>query len=623
MSPEPHISVVRRTRLFDMTLRARYKSSRRSQSVGPRQEAPTPPGPGGTIIRMQTPTLRRLPLLLVVAMLASACTAAQMPAGSQSTDPTTPNRASKRLSAVIMGDPKVFSTTITPVGQAGAGPGLQEMEDMMMAGLSNVDDRGRLRPLLAEAVPSIDNGLWILEPDGRMLTTWKIRAGAIWHDGVPFTTDDLLFTARVGSERGVPEFANPVWSMIDTIDVPDQTTVTVRWNRSFLNADSLFSRQRGMPLPRHILEAPYVTDKTTFTDLSYWNDGFIGTGAYRLQELVHGSHLLLTANDSFVLGRPRIDVIDVKIVPDATTLVTNLLAGAAELTLGARISLDEAIQVRDQWRDGRVEFAQTTWMVTYPQLLNPDPPIMLDARFRRALQYAIDRQQIMEAIMAGLTQVADSTVSPNQVDYPEVESAIIRYPYDPARAAQLFTELGYVRGVDGFYADRAGTKLQVEARATAQLDYQPKSLAIVSDYWQRAGVVVDQIVVPNQRVPDREYRHTRSGFEVLGLSNDPDNFRIFVSAQTPLPANAFSGLNRSRYMNPDYDGLVDKYFATIPRPDRMLVLRDIVHLLSDELVFMGLFYTTTHTAVGKRVKNATARGPASTDGWNSEQWDLE
>jgi peptide/nickel transport system substrate-binding protein len=338
--------------------------------------------------------------------------------------------------------------------------------------------------------------------------------------------------------------------------------------------------------------------------------------------MVDGSYLLFDANDRYVLGRPKIDVIEVKITTEASAMLTNILADAADMTLGARISVDEALQVRDQWRHGHVEFSPTNWITAYPQFIDPSPAVMLDVRFRRAMQYALDRQQLMEAIMYGLTSVADTTVAPDQPDYKDIESAIVRYPYDPARAAQLFTELGYTKASDGFYRDASGAKLEIEARATAQLDYQPKTLAAAADFWRRAGVTIDEVVVPNQRVPDREYRHTRPGFEVLGLSNDPDNFQIFTSARTPLPSNAFSGLNRSRYQSPEYDALVDQYFVTVARPERMQVLRDIVHHLSENVVFIGLFYTTTHSLIGDRVKNVNSRGPNSTEAWNSEQWEL-
>ena len=564
-------------------------------------------------------SVRSALILFLVAAMGAACgPATTAPSSSQATQPQA--AAPKRLTAVIHGNPTVFSTILSPPGAAGSPPGLQELEELMNAGLSNADNQGRLRPQLAEAVPSIENGLWSVQPDGRMETTWKIRPSAAWHDGTPFTSDDLVFAARVGRE--VPEFGNAVWSLVDTVDGADPRTVTIRWKRPFINADTMFSRLRGMPLPKHLLESSLNEDKTTFPDLPYWGQNFVGTGPFKMRELASGSYMIVDANDAFVLGRPKIDLIEVKFAADAQALMTTILAGAADLSLGARISVDEAFQVRDLWKDGHVEFAQTNWLVDYPQFLNPSPPVILDVRFRRALQYALDRQQLVEAIMFGITQIADTTVAPNQVDYPDVESAIVRYPYDLTRTAQLLTELGYTKGADGFYVDSSGTKLEIEARATAQLDYQPKTLAAVADQWRRAGVTVDEVVVPNQRVPDREYRHTRPGFEVLGLNNDPDNFQIFHSSRTPLPANAFNGLNRSRYMNPEYDALVDRYFETIPRPERIQVERDIVHHLSDQLIFMGLFYTTTHTLIGNRVKGPTARGPLSSDGWNSDQWEL-
>jgi peptide/nickel transport system substrate-binding protein len=308
-------------------------------------------------------------------------------------------------------------------------------------------------------------------------------------------------------------------------------------------------------------------------------------------------------------------------VPDGNTLVTHILAGSSELTLTARISLDQAMQARDRWTNGRVEFDPTYWVTAYPQFVNPNPPIIANLQFRRALQYAADRQQMADAIAGGMAGIADSTVSPNQREYRDIESAIVRYPYDPRRATQLIEELGYARGPDGMFRDGAGAPLAVQNTATAQLDYQVKALSAVSDYWRRVGVTVEEIVIPNQRVGDRELRHARPGFETLGLGNDPDYFLNFHSSRTPLPQNNFVGTNRSRYMNAEFDALIDQYFQTIPWSQRMEVLRGIVHHATDQLPFNALFYATSSTLIGNRLKNVGGRGPNSTEAWNGEQWD--
>ncbi len=96
-------------------------------------------------------------------------------------------------------------------------------------GLSVVDDRSVRRPALAEAVPTLENGLWKTTPDGRMETTWTIREGARWHDGAPFTTDDLLFTATVGRDREVAILNNAAWASVEEVAALDGRTITIRW----------------------------------------------------------------------------------------------------------------------------------------------------------------------------------------------------------------------------------------------------------------------------------------------------------------------------------------------------------------------------------------------------------
>jgi ABC-type transport system substrate-binding protein len=149
-----------------------------------------------------------------------------------------------------------------------------------------------------------------------------------------------------------------------------------------------------------------------------------------------------------------------------------------------------------------------------------------------------------------------------------------------------------------------------------------KALAAFSNDWRQIGLEVDEIVIPIQRVSDREYRHTRPGFEVVSGSAEPEVFEVFRGSRAPLPSNSFVGPNRSRYMSPEYDALLDAYSMKIARSERVAVLGQIVHQLSDQLVFIGLSYTTTHTFVGKRLKNITGRGQFGVTGWNAEEWDV-
>jgi peptide/nickel transport system substrate-binding protein len=260
-------------------------------------------------------------------------------------------------------------------------PGLGDIEKMMSPGFSVADERGAPRPLLAEAAPSIENGRWQVLADGRMETTWHIRDGARWQDGTPFTSVDAVFTSTVDRDTDVPMRRIIAYASVDTVQAPDPKTVTVRWKRAYIQADALFENPF---FPHHLLEKPYGDDKAAFAQQPYFLGEFVGTGAYRVQQFVLGSHLLLTANEQYVLGRPRVDEIEVKFTPDPNTLMANVLASAVDLTLGRGISIEQALQVRDQWRNGKPDIAFTSWIVVYPQFLNPRPAVVTEAAFRQA-----------------------------------------------------------------------------------------------------------------------------------------------------------------------------------------------------------------------------------------------
>src|SRR4029450_5999567 len=99
-------------------------------------------------------------------------------------------------------------------------------------------------PMLAEAVPTIDNGLWKVLSDGRMETTWRIRDGVRWHDGQPFTSDDLAFTVQLGQDPALTAFSTAEFAFIEGGETPDPRTITVRWKEPFINADQMFSFSR-------------------------------------------------------------------------------------------------------------------------------------------------------------------------------------------------------------------------------------------------------------------------------------------------------------------------------------------------------------------------------------------
>ncbi len=496
-------------------------------------------------------------------------------------------------------------------------------DTMVNIGLSVVDSSSVRRAALGEALPTLENGLWQLQPDGRMQLTWRIRPGVTWHDGTPFTADDLVFTMQVVQDPAVPELRAVSADFVERIEVIDSRTVSTICNRPTIEADRLFAGGTvgiALPIPRHILERHYQENKEGFRQLAYWSYEHVGLGPYKLKEWLPGSHLTLQAHESYVLGRPKIDEIEVRFIQDPNAVMANILSGAIHTTLGTGLAVEQSLEVRDQWGDGRIEVGFENWSTIYPQFINPNPPIVADARFRRALLMAIDRQAMADAIQGGLAPVAHSYVRPDEPGYRETESFVVRYDYDPRRATQLIEELGYRKGGDGVFRDGAGDRLAVEARATTSPAIHTKSLFPVVDAWQRLGLAVDPLVIPATRVRDPEFRGgTHPAFEVIRHPNGPTQVQKLHSSEAPLPENRFVGRNRSRYMNPEFDGLIERYLATIPWEPRMQVLGQIVHHISDQLNVMPLFYDLRITLVSNRVANLAGGLPA----WNAHEWELK
>ena len=560
---------------------------------------------------------------LVLATLVMAC-AAPAPAGGASArseaSSTGSQPTTKRIVAAIRGDPHTLGDAINAAG-GGRVAGVQEVEQLLNSGLGLIDIQGQNRPLLAEQIPSLENGLWKLLPDGRMETTWKLRPNVVWHDGTAFTAADLVFSTRVASDKNLTIAQDVAYAFVDAAEAPDPLTFVVTWKGPFIEADTLMTRtdrSRVLPMPRHILEPAYTEDRANVLQHAYWTQEFIGTGPYKLRELVPGSHMVLRANDAFVLGRPRLDEIEVKFLWDTNVIVANVLSGAVELTLGPGLSVEQAILVREQWREGRVEAPLETLTALWPQFINPDPPVVADVRFRRAMLHALDRQQIVDTFLGGITPVAHSFVAPDQPEFAEINPYVAKYDYDPRRATELIESLGYTRGADGLFRTAGGQRLQVEVRTTAH-ELREKLLFVLADYWGRVGATLDPVIIPRQRAADREYRATSLSFD---FRFNPPEVTRYHSSQVPLPENNYRGNNSARYRNAELDALLDRYIVTIPKQERTQLLAQITQHMTEQLVVVPLFHDAEPVLINQRVLNAGAKKGDALQGWNVQEWDV-
>ena len=569
--------------------------------------------------------LSAMPFMLVLALMVSACAPATGPGVSDTR--SQPPAARKQIVASIFSQPAGLHQELTnPTPSSGSVPGLSELYTLLNGAISYLDTDNVRQAWFVEAIPTVENGLWQVFPDGRMETAWRLKPGIKWHDGMPMTADDLRFTVDVYREREIEIVVVPALALVTGIDVRDPLTVVVHWDRLFIGADIFFSSTSPRvptmwPLPRHILEQPFQENKAGFFGLPYWREGFVGAGPFRMLEWVEGSHALLDAYDGYVLARPRVDQIEVRFFTDRGPLKAALLAGAVHVHAGRGLNVEDVLQIQSNSQDVKVQLGGTLAGVLpiYPQFIDPDPPILANVQFRRAALMAIDRQELTDALNNGLGPVAHSWVQADQPDGRATEGRIVRYPYDPRAAVQMIEALGYSRGADGIFRAGDGTRLSIGLLTHEQNSFHVPTALSVQTHWQRLGFDVQLDILSVARATDLRARALFPSFILLskGVIAGPDGY--FTRSAIPLPENNFFGGNASRYGSAELDGMIERYVRAIPFPERMGVLGDMVHLQTDQVHMLPLFFQGGAFVLGSpRLKNVLGGHV-----WNAHLWELD
>src|SRR5438093_3604850 len=393
------------------------------------------------------------PVFFVAALLAllSACAPTTGPQSSDRAAPA-PRQATKSVTVGVSTDVPAMSI----MGTSGIGGGWPALNELHSQGMVTADrDVRRPVPRLATEVPSFDNGSMELLADGRMRTVYRLRSDVTWHDGAPFTASDMAFSFEINSDRNLPFLSREAIQQMESVEAPDDYTVSILWKAPYYQADSLGLRALW-PHPRHILEDPYRTlDRQAFMNLPYWTNEYVHLGPFRLTEFRPGEFLTFSAYDGFFLGRPKLDRVVVRIVNDKNTLYASTLAGAVDMLMDISLNPDQGFKLKEEWESsgrGLVPIGTGATRFLSPQF---DPqvqqqPAILDPRIRQALAYALDRVAITEVVQAGHGElVANSLLPPGDRNYDAVRDSFVRYVHDPARARMMLTEAGWTPGPDG------------------------------------------------------------------------------------------------------------------------------------------------------------------------------
>jgi peptide/nickel transport system substrate-binding protein len=511
---------------------------------------------------------------------------------------TTAPAAPKVLTVAVNSEP----TTIEGFTGSNITRGSGFILGIVHASLSAQDDHGVYQPQLAAERIAADAGTWRLNPDGTMDVTWKLRPNIQWHDGTPFTSADMAFTFKVKKDPAYPSIDSGALALMESVTAPDPQTFVVHWSKPFFQAD----QSRGLdPLPEHILGDLYARgDSDGFVNNTYFTNGFVGLGPYRLTQWLQGSEMDFARFDAFYLGRPQLDQINVRFIGDANAMVSAILAGAVDVVYPPGVDFDTAVNVRDRWQgtsnvvrfdpsdpEGRMRVLEVQYRQDYAQpkgaLSNPT--------VRQALYTAIDRNTFVEVITHGLATVADSWIPPFSAKRSALESSIPQYPYDPARAQQLLAQAGWRPGSDGILVnDQTGQRFDLTMRASQIGGGQvgkDKELAVVADSWKRIGVEPTLDLKAIGTTGDRGYEGVNPGMSNVGnMAPYATFFPRMSSRAIATEGNRWTGSNLSGFSDPVVDGLLDRFNVTVDASQQLDIERQLLQKLMGEVSFMPLYW---------------------------------
>jgi peptide/nickel transport system substrate-binding protein len=318
-------------------------------------------------------------------------------------------RAPKTLTVAIQSELQGFILELTQDNSRVGG--VKQPKSMVHNLLTAENDKGAFIPELAMEQLAVERGTWLLNADGTMDTIWRLRPTVKWHDGMPFTSEDLLFSFEVFRDRDITTRVGAPARLMSAARATDPLTLVVHWSAPFVEAD----QAPGLaPLPRHLLEDTYQNDHANFLNSPRLSTEFVGLGPYRLLQWERGSHLELARFDGYWRGTPPLDRVVVRFLGDPTTMVANILSESVDVVLPPAVDMEAAFDVKRRWEGtGNQVLIGPSGNFRYlsPQL-RPDLARPLEGltrvEVRRALYHAMDRRALVDVHSEGLAPIADS-----------------------------------------------------------------------------------------------------------------------------------------------------------------------------------------------------------------------
>ncbi|RWS50372.1 peptide ABC transporter substrate-binding protein [Arcobacter venerupis] len=440
-----------------------------------------------------------------------------------------------------------------------------EISDWLFNGLFKYDKNGNPTVDLAKS--------YNFETPTKLII--KLRDDVLWHDNEKLTTKDVIFTYEQIINPKVFNSIKSNFEQVQSVKAIDNYTLEVIYKEPYFKA--LETWMVGI-LPYHILK----DEKDLMT--SSFNKNPIGTGSYKLKEFKQGQDIELIVNDKYFEGKPKIDKILYKFLPDPNT--SFLYLKQKKLDLGGLDPIQVDRQIDDEFKNNYTIIQKPSF--TYAYLgFNLKNEKFKDIRIRQALSLAINRQELVDILFFGYGKVCNGPFLPGSFAFnDEVKTIQQNIP----KAKKLLKEAGYDENNPFTFEIITNTGNDTRINAAQILQYQLRKAGIIMNIR-----VMEWQAFLNTVVHPRNFEAVLMGW---ALALMPDAYPIWHSSSSKL-----GGFNFTSYENPEVDSLIEQGSKTINRDELGKIYKQIFKKITDDLPYLFLYIPDSISVINKDIKN--------------------
>lgn len=501
--------------------------------------------------------------------------------------------------------------------------------------LSVIDHSGKWVPMLAEKLPSLEDGTARLTPDKKhVVATWVIKEKARWSDGKPVTCEDVQFARDVATSPNVSVAEKETYAQVMKVewDKAKPKVCTFTYNKPKWDFHQLGT---FYVIPKHIEEPifkKYGAQKEGYEKNSNFvrnptMDGLY-SGPYKIAEVKLGSHVTFVPNPYFYGEPPKFKKIIVKLIPNTGTLEANIRSGTIDMISVLGLTFDQALQLEKKAKSEKLPFHVVFKnSIMYEHIdLNLDNPILKDLKVRRALVHGINREELVKALFEGKQQAALHFISPIDPWFVKDPKKIKIYNYSRREANRLLDEAGWKKNPKDGYRYKDGKKLVLPISTTAGNKTRETVQTFLQNQWKEIGVEV-----PIKNEPARVFfgettrKRKYPAMAMYAWSSSPENNpqSTLHSSSIPNQKNGWSGQNHPGWVNKKVDEAIEKIEVEFDKKKRLELITEIAKAYTEEVPVIPLYYRADVAVPPTQLQNFALTGHQFYDTYWVENWNVK